>query len=228
MVSDAKRVCSSAWGASIWGDLFTTNPDYRSQVLSALNVSLPQAALFALWDGKHFSHTCQIQTAFSTLPYEEKLLTAVMLHPLTADLTSLEELFRKAAYKGPVVIGEGLPCIGILSWLYPPLFELLGGEFDPGCMPVLRSGYSLAVRLCMPPFPFLGEKWVQPLPEWEKGMEKHLWLHDVTVQHVGVAGGDLGWVTAFGVSPRECKKRVSRTIETLSSLLPYLMAVVPS
>ena len=154
-------------------------------------------------------------------------------------LSKLKDLLRKVSYCGFITLKcsfdqENVKVIKIEPYFkYDLLYAFLAGtqgELGKTLHEISIGGkkefkfpemYAIAVRISIPPYPYshIKSKRVE-LEGVCSANEKHIWLQNTIRDKHGlvVSNGEYGviaTVTARGVSVRECRRRVYRTIENL-------------
>lgn len=224
-----RRAGIPVWGGSLFGDALLSSPSYQERILSKVPPFSPGVFLGGWWTGERFSLFYEASSLTGFLPGGLGLKTTegVLLRTLpSSPLSSLGEVLRKTAHRGPVLVkGTSLSATFSLP-LFLPLLEVLEeeipaafGEKEVG----VKNGHAGALHITLPPYPYhqyiSGE--AVPLPSPSPQRDKHLWYYEV-IEGMGFA--DLGWVTARGVDVREVRRRVMRTVGELGeelSLLQY-------
>jgi phosphoribosylamine--glycine ligase len=155
-------------------------------------------------------------------------------------LLKLKPLLRKVNYCGFMTIAcllkkDGYAVVKLIPYFkYDLLYAFFAGVQEElgRALHAIATGekkefrfpraYSRAVRITIPPFPYTHTKSkVSTLNGFCPENERHIWLQnaetDATGQVISTSGnGVVATVTARGVSVRECRRRVYRTMKNLS------------
>lgn len=204
------------WGSSLWSDLVNSNKEYASKLLDVAGVEPARQPIVGWWNGSRLSCCSRVkrEEGFLAGGAGPKTLEAVWVEPIasTRGLGKLVRTLRRTVFEGPVMLNEtieagfSLPHVAAMSELV--VGDLLGAIVD-GQNDFIES-HALALRISLPPYPSDGlgkARKVRP----ETCARRHCWMIDK-----GVVGGELGWVSSRGDTPRQTRRRVYRTISRLT------------
>ena len=209
-------------GASKWGDFVSTDATYMRKIMEQGKLS-DDIAAGAVWDGDTFTYFYDLQLAVGLFGPDVGIPVAMgcaVRKRERSGLEALEPILRKVRYKGPLAVYKGILSVGYMLPFFAAFSEIVPAAvfFDEGKM---YASVGCSVRVSLPPYPHA--TYTAKLPfTIDKELAAHFWPVDVDSEGASLCGGQLGWVSAYGVDMVETSRRIHRTLTNLTSQLPTL------
>lgn len=204
-------------GASVWGDRANLSEKY-ADALFFLGEKKPPVMCGGWWRGGKWKlpfRVLDFQDTFMPQRVGPKLVMGISIEWTTeaqSCLQPFEKVFVDNSYEGPVLLLGNKTIVGITLPLLAMLAELQAGRVGSVLLEdeiPLKDRFACGARVCSLPFPALPVSISYTVDE---GAAKHIWP---------TTGG--AWVTARGATLDDARRRVYKTIHTISSRYPEIM-----